>query len=330
MEAATDEHPEAQQAAPPPRLRERYEQRGPPALTEKFGYSTPMQAPRLVKITLNMGVGEAKQTTPMLEAATEQLATIAGQQPERPPRPQVDRHLQAPRGDAGRRLGDPARRADVGVPRPPDLDRDPADPRLPRPQPALLRRPRQLLDGRPRAADLPRDRLRLDRRGPRPRRHDHDHGRDRRGGLRAAARARHAVRPGGPPRAEADRGRRGRGGARKEEARLRAEAEQAALEQLKEENPEAYAKPERPRRARRARKARARRAARPKTRATRDPRRSRWLRLHRGSSRAQAEVQDPRLQPLPPLRPPARRTTASSASAGSACARPPTRATSPA
>ena len=49
------------QAAPPPRLRERYEQDVLPALIEKFGYSTPMQAPRLQKITLNMGLGEEKQ-----------------------------------------------------------------------------------------------------------------------------------------------------------------------------------------------------------------------------------------------------------------------------
>ncbi len=69
------------QAAPPPRLRERYEQDVLPALTAKFGYTTPMQAPRLQKITLNMGLGEAKQNAKMLEAAQEQLATIAGQQP---------------------------------------------------------------------------------------------------------------------------------------------------------------------------------------------------------------------------------------------------------
>lgn len=69
------------QAAPPPRLRERYEQDVLPALTRKFGYTTPMQAPRLVKITLNMGVGDAKQDSKVLDAATEQLATIAGQQP---------------------------------------------------------------------------------------------------------------------------------------------------------------------------------------------------------------------------------------------------------
>src|SRR5918994_479125 len=50
-------------------------------LIEKFGYSSAMQAPKLVKITLNMGVGEAKQDAKMLEAAREQLAAIAGQQP---------------------------------------------------------------------------------------------------------------------------------------------------------------------------------------------------------------------------------------------------------
>lgn len=69
------------QAAPPPRLRERYEQEVLPALMRRFGYSTPMEAPRLLKITLNMGLGEARQNPKMLEAATEQLATIAGQQP---------------------------------------------------------------------------------------------------------------------------------------------------------------------------------------------------------------------------------------------------------
>jgi large subunit ribosomal protein L5 len=69
------------QVAPPPRLRERYEQEVLPALTQKFGYGSRMEAPRLEKITLNMGVGEAKQDDKLLEAATEQLATIAGQQP---------------------------------------------------------------------------------------------------------------------------------------------------------------------------------------------------------------------------------------------------------
>ena len=65
----------------PARLKLRYAEEIRPALIERFGYSTPMQAPRIEKVTLNMGVGEAKQDTRMLEAAREQLATIAGQQP---------------------------------------------------------------------------------------------------------------------------------------------------------------------------------------------------------------------------------------------------------
>ncbi|MDX6632673.1 MAG: large subunit ribosomal protein, partial [Solirubrobacterales bacterium] len=72
---------DAQRATPPPRLRERYEQEVVPALTGKFGYSSRMEVPRIDKITLNMGLGEAKQDNAMLEAATDQLALIAGQRP---------------------------------------------------------------------------------------------------------------------------------------------------------------------------------------------------------------------------------------------------------
>jgi large subunit ribosomal protein L5 len=63
------------------RLKQRYLEEIRPALIERFGYSTPMQAPRLLKITLNMGVGDAKQDSKILDAASEQLGTIAGQQP---------------------------------------------------------------------------------------------------------------------------------------------------------------------------------------------------------------------------------------------------------
>jgi large subunit ribosomal protein L5 len=67
--------------APPARLKARYFDEIRPALIQRFGYSSVMQAPHLEKITLNMGVGLAKQDSKMLKAATEQLATIAGQQP---------------------------------------------------------------------------------------------------------------------------------------------------------------------------------------------------------------------------------------------------------
>jgi large subunit ribosomal protein L5 len=74
MEAATTD-------APPARLKARYFEEIRPSLIERFEYSSVMQAPRVEKITLNMGVGLAKQDSKVLKAATEQLATIAGQQP---------------------------------------------------------------------------------------------------------------------------------------------------------------------------------------------------------------------------------------------------------
>jgi large subunit ribosomal protein L5 len=69
------------QAKVPPRLKERYEDEIRGRLKERFGYSSIMQVPRVQKITLNMGVGEAKQDDKILDAAQEQLATIAGQKP---------------------------------------------------------------------------------------------------------------------------------------------------------------------------------------------------------------------------------------------------------
>ena len=63
------------------RLKERYNEEIREQLIERFGYSSAMQAPRLQKITLNMGVGDAKQDSKVLDAASEQLATITGQKP---------------------------------------------------------------------------------------------------------------------------------------------------------------------------------------------------------------------------------------------------------
>jgi len=64
-----------------PRLKARYLEEIRPALIERFGYSSPMQAPRIEKIVLNMGVGDAKQDSKALGNAQDQLATIAGQRP---------------------------------------------------------------------------------------------------------------------------------------------------------------------------------------------------------------------------------------------------------
>jgi large subunit ribosomal protein L5 len=62
-------------------MKTRYLEEIRPALVDRFGYTTVMQAPKLEKITVNMGVGLAKQDSKVLKAALEQLATIAGQQP---------------------------------------------------------------------------------------------------------------------------------------------------------------------------------------------------------------------------------------------------------
>jgi large subunit ribosomal protein L5 len=68
-------------SAPTARLKTRYLEEIRPALVARFGYTSVMQAPRVEKVTVNMGVGLAKQDSKMLKAASDQLATIAGQQP---------------------------------------------------------------------------------------------------------------------------------------------------------------------------------------------------------------------------------------------------------
>jgi large subunit ribosomal protein L5 len=239
MEATTTD---AQRAAPPPRLRELYANEVRQALTSKFGYSSAMEVPTLTKITLNMGVGDAKQSTPTLEAATEQLATIAGQHPNvRPARKSV--------ANFKVREGMP-----VGV--------------------AVTLRGARMWEFLDRLISIAIPRIR-DFRGLNPRAFDgrgnytlgireqlifpeidYDSIDEVRGldvaitssaqtdeeafelllslGMPFAAEG----RPGtAEPEVDEEEQR------RHEEARARAEAEQAALEQLKEENPEAYAKP---------------------------------------------------------------------------------------
>ena len=63
------------------RLQDQFREKIAPALTEKFGYTTPMQVPRITKITLNMGVGEAVADKKVMDNAVADLAKIAGQKP---------------------------------------------------------------------------------------------------------------------------------------------------------------------------------------------------------------------------------------------------------
>ena len=63
------------------RMRAKYEEEVRKALMEKFGYKSPMQIPKLDKIIVNIGVGEAKDNAKALEAAVSDLAIITGQKP---------------------------------------------------------------------------------------------------------------------------------------------------------------------------------------------------------------------------------------------------------
>ncbi|HEX7888883.1 MAG TPA: 50S ribosomal protein L5 [Ramlibacter sp.] len=63
------------------RLQEHYRTKVAPELTTKFGYKSPMQVPRITKITLNMGVGEAVADKKVMENAVGDLTKISGQKP---------------------------------------------------------------------------------------------------------------------------------------------------------------------------------------------------------------------------------------------------------
>ncbi len=228
-----------------PRLKERYDSEIRDDLFERFGYANVSQVPRLTKITLNMGVGEAKQDTKMLEAAQEQLATIAGQQPN---------IRRAKKSIAAFKLRE---EMPVGL--------------------SVTLRGARMWEFLDRLTSIALPRVR-DFRGLNPRSFD---GRgnwslgikeqiifpeidydeiDQVRGLDVAITTSAETdeeafalllslglpfqedgRPGQVDKAAEEEEER-----RHEEARLRAEAEQAALEQLKEENPEAYEKPEKP------------------------------------------------------------------------------------
>jgi large subunit ribosomal protein L5 len=229
-----------------PRLKTRYHEEIRPQLHERFGYASVMQTPRLEKITLNMGVGEAKTDTKLLDAAAEQLAIIAGQKPNL-------RRARKSIANFKIRDGMP-----IGV--------------------AVTLRGARMWEFIDRLTSIAIPRIR-DFRGLNPRSFDgrgnysmgvreqiifpeidYDSIDQVRGldvtittsaatDLEAFALLEalgmpfaHECRPGEDTAAE-DAAEEER---RKEEARQRADAEQAALEQLKEENPEAYAKPPEP------------------------------------------------------------------------------------
>jgi len=64
-----------------PRLKERYKNEVVPALMKEFSYANPMAVPRLRKVVINMGLGEAIQNAKLLDSASQELAQITGQKP---------------------------------------------------------------------------------------------------------------------------------------------------------------------------------------------------------------------------------------------------------
>jgi len=72
---------EATEARPLPRLKQRYREEIVPGLREQFGYANVMQVPRLTKIVVNMGVGEAARDSKLIDGAVKDLAAITGQKP---------------------------------------------------------------------------------------------------------------------------------------------------------------------------------------------------------------------------------------------------------
>lgn len=83
--AAPEQAPEAKKAAPeqklPPRLRDKYNKDIVPKLMERFGYKNVMQVPRLQKIVLNVGLGEATANPKMIDTAVAEVSSIVGQKP---------------------------------------------------------------------------------------------------------------------------------------------------------------------------------------------------------------------------------------------------------
>lgn len=79
--AAVEEAPAADEVLPPPRMLELYRNEIVPTMMREFGFSNPMEVPRVQKIVVNIGLGEALTNGRAMESATRDLATITGQKP---------------------------------------------------------------------------------------------------------------------------------------------------------------------------------------------------------------------------------------------------------
>ena len=176
-----------------PRLKAKYDSEIAKAMTEKFGYKNPLEVPRIEKITLNMGVGEASQDKKKVQTAADEMQLIAGQKP-------VITKAKKSIAQFKLREGMPIgckvtlrrermyefldRLVTIAMPRIRDFRGL---------NPQVVRRPRQLRDGLEGADHLSGDQLRQDREGAWHGHHRDHHRQDRRGSARAAAPVRFPV-----------------------------------------------------------------------------------------------------------------------------------------
>ncbi len=111
-----------------PRLKETYRQDVVPALMKEFGYRNAMEVPRLEKIVINIGMGEAIENPKAMDSAASDIAAITGQKPVITRARRSIANFKIREGNADRTDGDGARRPHVGVPRPAGERRSAAHP----------------------------------------------------------------------------------------------------------------------------------------------------------------------------------------------------------
>ncbi len=109
-----------------PRLKTHYETHVRTKLQEEFGFANPHRIPRIVKIVLNVGIGEASKDMKQLDSAVEELGIDHGPEGQREPCSALHLQLLPARGDARRSVGDASSGPDVVLPRSSDHDGDPA------------------------------------------------------------------------------------------------------------------------------------------------------------------------------------------------------------
>ena len=140
------------------RLKVKYTEEVAPALFKKFGYKSTMQIPKIEKVVLNVGCGEARENPKVLDAVVSQLSQITGQKAIITIAKKSVANFKLREGmPVGAKV---TLRGDKMWEFLDRLQRGSAPcPRLPRHQRQRLRRPRQLCPGHQGAADLPRDRV---------------------------------------------------------------------------------------------------------------------------------------------------------------------------